>query len=205
MSSIRTDTQPGSTGIVTLERIVREDDRSSVIRHSCPRSLASIVPDDAAVRQRLQPGVALEDLVWDGARSLAVTGSSGATIAESDNYLAIYENAQSSSAAVADGYVYWLWSCARPREAGVLRELWSHVDVTGGGDLMVYDPGGDREENGTIGPHPEKTGGDTDEFAVRWQGDHGAQQVVTGSCSTRRGDDDERGLEWTVHLTAEAR
>lgn len=67
----------------------------------------------------------------------------------------------------------------------------------------MYDPGGDVTDNGTIGYYPEKTGQDTDEFAVRWQGDHDDPQLVTGSVSERRTGED-RGLEWTVHLAADA-
>ncbi|SEQ45488.1 hypothetical protein [Natrinema salaciae] len=192
---------PDSDGLTDDER-ERYVDRMAERYGS--RAADEIEPDAAALSQQLQPGIALEDRVWDGEQSLTVTDSAGTTLAESDNYGALYENAQSSSLE-EDDYVYWLWSGARPREAGVLRELWSHVDVTGGGDVMVYDPGGDRKDNGTVGPHPEKTGQDTDEFAVRWQGKRTKTQRVTGSLTESRGDGDERSFEWTVHITSETR
>ncbi len=163
-----------------------------------------IVPDATSLDQSLQPGIASGDVIWDGEQTLAVTDSSGTTLAESDNYAAIYESEQSTSLD-EDVYVYWLWSCTRLREADELRGLWSHVDVSGGGDVLVYDPGGDVTDNGTIRPHPEKTGQDTDEFAVQWQGEHDGTQVVTGSLSERRGDGDARGFEWTVHLACDGR
>ncbi|WP_254766655.1 hypothetical protein [Salinilacihabitans rarus] len=190
---------PSTTGLTDDERD-RYVDR--VAERYGPWAADEIVPD-AALGRRLQPGIALGNLVWDGEQSLSVTDSSGATLAESDNYVAIYENEQ-SSASEDERYVYWLWSCARPREAGELRKLWSHVDVTGG-RIEVYDPGGDRSDNGTVSPHPEKTGLDTDEFAVRWRGEHDGVQVVTGSLSVSRDDGDERDFEWTAHLGAGTR
>lgn len=192
---------PESEGLTDDER-KRYIDRIAETYES--QAVDEILPDAATLRRRLQPGIALGDRVWDGEQSLAVTDASGTTLAESDNYVALYENAQSSSLD-EENYVYWLWSGARPREAGVLRNLWSHIDVTGGGEVRVYNPGGDSRDNGTVGPHPEKTGQDTDEFAVRWQGEHAGTQVVTGSLSESRGDGTERGLEWAVHLAAEAR
>ncbi|ELZ03940.1 hypothetical protein [Natrialba asiatica] len=200
-SSVRTADEsisvgPDATGLTDDKRERYTDRMAETYGLSAAEK---IIPDIADLNRRLQPGLALSNLVWDDTQSLTVTNSSGATLVESDNYAALYENEQSSSSTEGH-YVYWLWSCARPQEANELRELWSHIDVTGGGDVMVYDPGGDVSDNGTVGPHPEKTGQDTDEFAVRWTGEHDGLQTVTGSLSERRVDGDERGFEWTVSL-----
>ncbi|MFC3960147.1 hypothetical protein [Halovivax cerinus] len=151
----------------------------------------------------LGPGVTLGDRRWADEHSLVVTDSSGDALAESDNYAAVYENVYPSSME-EDRYVYWLWSAARPADGCVLRECWSHVDLSDS-DVLLYDPGGDRQDNGTIGPHPERTGMDDDEFAVRWRGEHAGVQVVTASLSEGREPGAPRAFEWSVHLAGEPR
>ena len=186
---------PETAGLTDAER-ERYVDRMAERYGSWPA--AEIVPEAVD----LQPGLEPATRVWDGERSLAVTDSSDATLAESDTYAAVYAGDEEYAADGNEYYVYWLWSCARPRNGGALRELWSHADVRSG-DVLMYDPGGDVTDNGTIGPHPERTGQDTDEFAVRWRGDNADPQLVTGSVSERRVDGD-RSLEWTVHLATDA-
>lgn len=166
-----------------------------------------IVPESGVSSPGGHPGLEPAALAWDDAVSLRVTGSADETIATADNYAALYETNLDG-----DGddsyYLYWLWSCARPRKtsdrSGELRALWTHVDLINGGDVTTYAPGSDVTDNGTVGPHPDKTGQDTDEFAVRWQGERAGVQAVTGSCVERR-DARETGFEWTVYLAGEKR
>ncbi|QIB74289.1 hypothetical protein G3I44_08340 [Halogeometricum borinquense] len=149
-----------------------------------------------------QLGMNPQRLVWDAAETLRVTDDSEEPFAESNNYAALYAtdiNRDDSK----QYYVYWLWSSANGIDDGI-RNMWSHVNLTNDADITVYDTASDRSENGTIGPHPKKTGQDTDEFAVRWKGSRDRVLAVTGTCVERRDSDDERGFNWNLHLEVDS-
>lgn len=52
----------------------------------------------------------------------------------------------------------------------------------------------------TVGPHPDKTGQDTDEFAVRWDGNYEGSQEINGTLVERRDTWDNRSFTWSVYL-----
>lgn len=187
---------PSSTGLTDDERNQYINRMSDTYGSSAAER---IIPGDGDMILDSQPFEPTE-LVWDNTGPLEVTDSSDTTIMRSDNYAALYEtNVENDD----DYYLYWLWSGARPRKAsdwtGEIRGLWSHIDLTNGGDITTYAPGSDMKDNGTVGPHPDKTGQDTDEFAVQWQGERAETQIVTGSCTEKRSDA-ERGFEWNISL-----
>lgn len=189
---------PDATGLTDDERA---DFLDRMTERYGEEAAASIVPVDDPDARLPRPGIEPDRLVWDATEALTATDGSGDTAVESDNYAALYE----TDADDDEGqryYLYWLWSSARPAngDAGRVRTVWNHVDLTNDADVTVYDPAGDRSANGTVGPHPDRTGQDTDEFAVRWEGDRDDALTVTGSCVERRSPDDERGFDWNVHL-----
>lgn len=189
---------PDATGLTDDERA---DFRDRMAERYGEEAAASIVPVDGPDVRLPQPGMEPERLVWDATEALTATDGSGDPVVESDNYAALYETDVDDD----EGnryYLHWLWSSARPASGADarVRTVWNHVDLTNDADVTVYDPAGDRSANGTVGPHPERTGQDTDEFAVRWEGDRDGAVTVTGSCVERRSPDDERGFDWNVHL-----
>lgn len=171
-----------------------------------------ITPRESSAARVPQPGATFETLVWDATEALTAGdsndsgdfGNSGDSVVASDNYAALYEtdlNGEDDDRY----YVHWLWSSAHPRSGadgtdGTISTVWNHIDLTNGADITVYDPAGDRSTNGTVGPHPDRTGQDTDEFAVRWKGGHDDAITVTGSCVERRAPEDDTGFDWNVHL-----
>lgn len=162
-----------------------------------------LIPVENPDARTPQPGATFDTLVWDATEALTADDFDDSVVA-SDNYAALYEtdlNGEDDDRY----YVYWLWSSARPAGGadgtdGTVTTVWNHVDLTNGADVTVYDPAGDRSMNGTVGPHPGRTGQDADEFAVRWEGRHDDAITVTGSCVERRSPGDDAGFDWNVHL-----
>lgn len=149
-----------------------------------------------------QPGIEPETKIWEGTKRIEARRSDE-VIAELDVYLGVYQAEPEGDD--EERYLYWLWTAARPipESEAWIRRFWTGVDFTGGGELMTYTPESDRTNDGTVGPLAERTGQDSDEFAVRWEGDTVESQVIVGGCIERRMGADEMEFDWTSSLEAD--
>lgn len=156
-------------------------------------------PEAAVRRPRLDP----TDRIVDDTEQLQRVGEDGDTLVVVDNYVALYETGQTDEDG-NDYTLHWVWSAARTTtERDSVRTVSNHVDLHEDAELTTYGPGSDREVyGGTVGPSPEETGQDTDEFGLLWEGENTDTLVITGYCAARRSGD-PGSFQWRVATETE--